>query len=111
MIEYRDSKYGYIDKTGKIVIKPQFRRAEDFSRGVAAVQLWKTGEIRWIDTAGRFVPPPRGRSPSFMYEITVPKTEENEWWKRKLVWSSALLVLIAGLFVVKYRRPSKQSPS
>jgi hypothetical protein len=28
---------GYIDKTGKIIIKPQFTKAEEFSEGLAAV--------------------------------------------------------------------------
>jgi hypothetical protein len=32
-----DSKWGFIDKTGKFVIKPQFRSAGPFSEGLAAV--------------------------------------------------------------------------
>ena len=34
-------KYGYIGKTGKIVIKPQFDDAWGFSKGVAIVKIVK----------------------------------------------------------------------
>jgi hypothetical protein len=48
--------YGYIDTTGKIVVKPQFIRAEDFSEGMAAVLLPPTEKAssRWgyINTSG-----------------------------------------------------------
>lgn len=33
------SKYGYMDVTGKSVIKPQYKSAGDFSEGLAAVQI------------------------------------------------------------------------
>jgi len=32
-------KYGYIDKTGRVVIKPQFDHGEDFSDGMACVKI------------------------------------------------------------------------
>ena len=31
-------KYGFIDKSGKVVIEPQFDDAEPFSEGLAKVQ-------------------------------------------------------------------------
>jgi len=34
----RDSKFGYIDKTGKMVIEPQFEIAREFSDGLASVR-------------------------------------------------------------------------
>ena len=34
-----DNKWGYIDKTGKIVIKPQFDRVQPFSDGRAKVKV------------------------------------------------------------------------
>ena len=34
----KNDKYGFIDKTGKFVIQPQFYRVGDFSEGLAAVE-------------------------------------------------------------------------
>jgi hypothetical protein len=34
-----DGKYGFIDKTGKIVINPQFNEAQGFHEGLAAVRI------------------------------------------------------------------------
>ena len=49
--------WGFIDKTGKIRIKPQFDIADDFSEGLAAVSI---GE-KWgfIDHSGRVVITPK----------------------------------------------------
>ena len=46
--------FGYIDMTGKIVIKPSFREAKDFSEGlaVAADKRWNYG---YIDKLGKWV--------------------------------------------------------
>ena len=57
---YKSSKYGYIDQTDNIVIKPQFEQAKDFENGQAYVEkkrfigmgirkgyIDKTGE--WIE--------------------------------------------------------------
>jgi len=38
-------KWGYIDKTGKIVIQPQFVDAEDFSEGFAVIGRLSSGYI------------------------------------------------------------------
>jgi len=49
----KESKFGFIDRTGKIVIPLQFDDARDFHEGLALV---KTGEKKqFIDTAGRVV--------------------------------------------------------
>ncbi|MCX6844402.1 MAG: WG repeat-containing protein [candidate division WOR-3 bacterium] len=45
------SGYGYIDKTGKMVIKPQFSRAGDFSDGLA--QVWVGGGVGRSERAER----------------------------------------------------------
>lgn len=46
-------KWGFIDHSGKFVIRPQFRRVLPFSDGLAAADL----SARWgfIDTTGKFV--------------------------------------------------------
>jgi len=52
-----NGKWGYIDKTGKIVIDPQFDGAYNFSEGLAAV---KVGD-KWgyIDKTGKIVIDPQ----------------------------------------------------
>jgi len=50
-----NDKWGYIDKTGKIVIEPQFDYAYKFSEQLARVRIGdeKTGKYGYIDTIGR----------------------------------------------------------
>jgi hypothetical protein len=50
--------YGYIDKTGKWIIKPQFSYAEDFSEGLAGAAL-DYGDRGYIDKTGKFVIAPK----------------------------------------------------
>jgi hypothetical protein len=47
----QNGKYGYIDKTGKIVINPQFDCAENFSEGLAVVCIGR--ERGFIATSGK----------------------------------------------------------
>lgn len=50
---YQNGKRGYIDKTGKIVINPQFDDARHFTEGLASVNIGdKWG---YIDKAGKIV--------------------------------------------------------
>lgn len=46
-------KWGYIDRTGRIVINPQFEEAGDFSEGLARVKVG--GKWGYIDRTGRFL--------------------------------------------------------
>ena len=48
-------RYGYIDKTGRMAIAPQFTAAAKFSQGRAAVQLDSSGLYGYIDRAGAVV--------------------------------------------------------
>jgi hypothetical protein len=54
-------KYGFIDKTGKIVITPQFDGAEAIYKGLAKVEVgfsdWD--KVGYIDKTGRYVWEPR----------------------------------------------------
>lgn len=61
-------KFGYIDKTGRVVIRPQFDSAKPFLEGMAAVRVGdtamdKTGRLmgKWgyIDKTGRLAVTPR----------------------------------------------------
>lgn len=48
-----EGDYGYIDKSGKFVIKPQFQEAQEFSEGLAWVKTFG-GKTGWIDKSGRW---------------------------------------------------------
>jgi hypothetical protein len=48
-----DGKWGWIDRSGRIVIPPRFDRSDDFSEGLAAVQEEKV--FGYVDRAGRLV--------------------------------------------------------
>ncbi len=53
----KDGKWGYIDKTGKIIIDPQYDDAWPFSEGLAAVMIVdeETGKWGYIDKTGKYV--------------------------------------------------------
>ena len=56
------NKLGFIDKTGKVVIEPEFRETNGFSEGLAAVKIiGSDGQYVWgyIDRKGNFVIEPR----------------------------------------------------
>src|SRR5262249_25431005 len=57
----QNPKWGYLDKSGKWAIKPQFDVAAGFSEGLAAAaQSEHDGSVYgYIDHAGRFVIPPQ----------------------------------------------------
>jgi hypothetical protein len=54
-------KFGYIDKTGKMIIAPNFFVAQNFSEGLAAVRVEETAESKfgYIDRSGQMVIAPR----------------------------------------------------
>ncbi|CAM4416883.1 WG repeat-containing protein [Paenibacillus typhae] len=47
------SKYGYMDMTGASIIPPQYKKANPFSEGLAAVQIGE--KYGYIDTKGKIV--------------------------------------------------------
>jgi hypothetical protein len=57
----QDGKYGFIDKTGKIIINPQFNNARSFSEGLASVCIGGNGFLcqggNWgfIDKTGKII--------------------------------------------------------
>lgn len=52
-----DGKYGYIDRTGKVVIAPQYENTMGFNEGVAATRM--NGKYGYIDTKGKWVIAPQ----------------------------------------------------
>jgi hypothetical protein len=50
----RMSKWGFIDKTGNFAISPQYFTADDFSEGLARVEVAQ-GRTGYIDRDGKFV--------------------------------------------------------
>ena len=54
---YENSKFGFIDSTGTIIIKPVFHSAEEFSEGLAAARI--NGTYGYIDKDGKFVIQPQ----------------------------------------------------
>ena len=54
-------KYGWIDKTGKYVINPQFDYATGFLEGLACVRIGdrNTGKYGYIDKTGKYVIKPQ----------------------------------------------------
>jgi hypothetical protein len=53
----QQNKWGYLDKTGQLIIPFKFDYATDFSEGLAAVEI--KGKCGYIDKTGEFVIPPR----------------------------------------------------
>lgn len=54
---FENGKVGYIDTTGKVVIKARFAQAGDFSEGLAPARL--EGLYGFIDVNGNYVIPPK----------------------------------------------------
>jgi len=61
----QERKYGYMDKTGRVVINPQFHNSGHFSEGLAWVSVLKEGKwlYGFIDKTGKFV-----IEPQFVYQ-------------------------------------------
>jgi hypothetical protein len=53
-----DYNIGFIDRTGKWIVEPIFKRAGDFSEGLAVVQT-KENKFGFIDKTGKFAIEPR----------------------------------------------------
>lgn len=49
----QNGKWGYINKIGKIIIKPQYGYAKHFSEGLAPV--WIDGKYAYINTLGKII--------------------------------------------------------
>ena len=56
----KESKCGYIDRTGKFVIEPKYNNVAPFAEGLARVSIVKDGEekLGFINQSGEFIIPP-----------------------------------------------------
>ena len=52
-----EKKWGYMNDQGKMVIKPQYEKADYFSEGLAPVMM--DGQVGYIDKTGKVVIPAR----------------------------------------------------
>lgn len=54
-------KWGYVDSKGKVIVKPQYRYANEFSEGMAAVCIAVKGQPKWgyIDGKGKVIIKPQ----------------------------------------------------
>ncbi len=57
MYKHVSGKWGYVDKTGKIIIEPKFDDADEFSEGLANVTIGK--KYGYIDKSGKIVITPQ----------------------------------------------------
>jgi hypothetical protein len=72
-----DGPWGFVDRTGAIVIEPQFENAAAFSEGLAAVQV---GE-KWgyVDKTGAMVIQPQFDSASFFSDALAAVKVDKQW--------------------------------
>ena len=63
-------RYGYVDRTGAVVIPPRFEAAFGFSEGLAVVAVKETGATKYgyIDKTGAWVIQPQFDSAVFFSE-------------------------------------------
>ena len=76
VFDEKTEKWGYINKQGKLVIKPQFEIAENFSEGLAIARM-SGGRSGYINKSGKFVLHFGGRTFS---EGLAAVIDDNEKW-------------------------------
>jgi len=72
-------KYGFIDRSGRMVIKPQFDWVSQFSDGLAVATLTPDGPSGFIDTTGRFVIEPKYDEADHFSEGVAPVKKDGKW--------------------------------
>lgn len=72
---------GYIDRTGRIVVKPQFNMSRPFSEGLAAAASPTNSEWGFIDKTGSFVIKPRFAAAGAFRDGLAPVKEfQSDLW-------------------------------
>lgn len=72
-----ESKFGFVGRSGKIVINPQFDEAGEFSDGLAMVQM--VGKYGFIDKAGAVVINPQFDAAGGFSDGLAPVALNNRW--------------------------------
>jgi len=72
-----NGRYGYMDKSGKVVISPQYDMANAFSEGLAAVKIGDLWGV--IDQEGQLVISPRYQSAGSFVEGLAPVKSGERW--------------------------------
>ena len=79
--DYVKEKWGFIGKSGSIVIQPQFSKVHDFSEGLAAVQKEENGTWGFINTKGEYVLPSKFHNePRDFHEGVTFAMLQNSGW-------------------------------
>src|SRR5688572_5706452 len=72
-----NGKYGFIDKSGKLIIKQQFGEAFSFSEGLAPVKI--NGRWGYVNDRGKIVIKPRFELADLFYEGLARVKINNKW--------------------------------
>lgn len=80
---YINSKWGFVDKSGKVVIEPKYPWVDDFSEGLAAVKIGGThfigGKYGYVDRTGRETIPPRFDWATAFHEGLAAVKVDEKW--------------------------------
>lgn len=104
---YEDDKWGYIDRDGEMVIKPQFVDAHRFSEGYAGVML--EGKWGFIDTNGSITVEPQYDYVSDFSEGLASVNVGYVWGDEQPGTSGCIDYSGAVVIELKYRRIEKFS--
>lgn len=88
-------KYGYIDSKGKVVIKPQFNQAKNFSEGTAVVGMRMNGTMKYgyINKSGSYLLKPQfDAAESLHYGYAVVSNYANDKWTQGIVDAKGSIV-------------------
>ena len=82
-LAYVNSRWGFIDRTGKVVVETEYSQVDDFSEGMAAVKVGGThsigGKYGFIDRTGRMVIAPRFEKAKHFREGRAAVLLDGKW--------------------------------
>ncbi len=82
-------RYGYIDRTGRVVIPPQYVAADNFSEGLAGVRLSEE-KYGYIDTSGKMVISPQFEIAGDFFEGLAKVALARKEWGAYMVLVSSI---------------------